>query len=274
MNLRKLDIKIVIYSFTTCLLLFLSTRLVNLHPKPIIKISKEESSTKLSPDLIKLSTVGQKRFISKMIWIRTLIDSDVEKVREDENSWMFFNFKSIHFLDPMFLFNYIFGALYLSVVKDDLNGASFMYDKASKIYPNHFHLNYYGGIHYLFEIGNKKKALSFLNRVKDHPKAPRYLKSIIARIYADKNDLKASYLLIQSSLKDTSLSPVLIEKFNKSLYAIKAEIDLKCLNNKNEKCEYLDQDGNPYIFKNGRYQAEKPWEPFRINTPKYYRNKK
>ena len=265
----------VLYSIALVLLFIVTLIQQRYLEKPTIEVSAEKTSIKLDPDIVRITSASQKRFLSKLLWVKTLIGSDTEKVNKSKSSWMFFNFKSIHFLDPYFLSNYIFGGLYLSVVKDDLFGASYLYDKGTEIYPDHFHLNYYGGIHYLFEIGDKEKALKYLNRIKNHPKVPPYFESLLARLHAESNDLRVSYNLLSNALKNKNLTTILRDKFKKSLYSIKAEFDLTCLNDPKpkRKCSPTDYKGNQYIKINGKFKAQEEWTPFRINKPKYYKKK-
>jgi hypothetical protein len=238
-------------------------------------ISKEKSSINISSKLYKISSMGQSRLISKIIWIKTLLNSDIQRYSgESFGSWMYYRFQNISILDPYFIYNYMFGSLYLSVVKDDIKGASDMYDIGSKFYPKNFYINYYGGIHFLMEVGDYKKAAEFLTRIKDHKKSPDYLDSIIARIHAGKNDLKLSYELLVEAIKGSNISEFMKKKYEVSLYAIKAEIDLSCINNQKLNCDKYDYEGFPYEQKGSVYKAIKEWKRFRVFKTKRMKNNK
>ena len=55
--------------------------------------------------------------------------------------------------------------------------------------------------------------------------------------------------------------------FAKNLYALKSEIDLKCLNSQGSNCDKVDFDGNYYLLApNGIYYASKKWKNSRLSS--------
>ena len=55
------------------------------------------------------------------------------------------------------------------------------------------------------------------------------------------------------------------KKYYSHIYAIKAELDLNCLNNMNVNCNTIDLDGNKYLYKSNKYLAPKKWKPFKLS---------
>ena len=53
------------------------------------------------------------------------------------------------------------------------------------------------------------------------------------------------------------------DKYYRSLYSVKAEIDLNCLNERKPNCNSYDLDGVRYKNINGKFVSEKEWEKFR-----------
>lgn len=91
---------------------------------PILFISKQQSSLNVSESIVENFNIGQKRLISSLLWISTILESDQEHYKnKDLNSWMFLRFKTISFLEPKFYEAYNFGGPYLSIIKNDLAGA-------------------------------------------------------------------------------------------------------------------------------------------------------
>ena len=109
--------------------------------KPIYFINKQKSSLNIHQVFWEYFHLGNKRFLSSIYWIATILESDQEHYKQrDLNSWMFLRFKTISFLEPLFYLNYTFGGQYLSIIKDDLEGASQLYDLGLKYFPDDYTL--------------------------------------------------------------------------------------------------------------------------------------
>jgi tetratricopeptide (TPR) repeat protein len=146
---------------------------------PQIQISKQDSAIIFNKSVLYLN-LDLKRMISSIMWISTLIESDNKHYKKrDLNSWMYHRFNRILELDPQFLEGYQYGAQYLSIIKDDLVGASDLYERGLKIYPDDYFLNYQAAIHYFNELNDNQKAIPLLERVQDHQRAPAFIKGLI-----------------------------------------------------------------------------------------------
>lgn len=241
--------------------------------KPPMNIPKQESSINVDENFLSVFSLGQKRMISSFLWVITLLESDLKHYKKkDLNSWMYLRFSTISKIDPSFYENYLFGGQYLSVIKDDLQGAKEIYEKGLKSFPEDFWLNYHAAFHYYFELHDTKKALGRYEKIQDHPEAKSipYLSSLIARLKSEVGDLPAAYELIRILYENTEKDSLLKEKYFENLYNIKAEIDLHCLNSQEEKvekkkeeCNREDLEGQPYVRKEGRFIASKEWQLFR-----------
>lgn len=233
--------------------------------KPALYIPKQESAINVKTDFIKFFSMGNKRLISDMIWVQTLMESDQDHYKkQDLNNWMYLRFASISELDPLFYQNYLYGGQFLSIIKDDLPGASIIFEKGIKQFPNDYDLNYYAGLMYYFEMGNAAKGLEHLEKIVQHPRAPSFFPSIINKLKLETGeDLETIYQLVSYNLERTT-DPILAKKLEIDLYAIKAEIDLKCLNQQNPGCDFIDRNGERYILKAGVYYAPTPFALYRI----------
>ena len=238
---------------------------------PEIRVSKEEESTNFHQTLLKVFSSGQKRLISNLLWIHTMLEGDTEKV-EDGNSWMYYRFKSIASLEPLFYENYIYGGVYLSIIKDDAHGAADIYNLGIQQYKNDFWLNYNGAFNDYFELQDKEAALKKYKVVLSSPEAKRhagYLPSLVSRIQAETGGLREAYIILLNHYNNTPKGPIKI-RLKESLYSLKAEIDLNCLNSGKKNCENYDLNKVRYFIQDGKYRAEQTWTKFR---PKKRRTK-
>ena len=247
-------------------ILLISACLLNTQTKkPVISLSKQETAININTKFLSVLSAGHKRLITDLLWIQTLIESDTEHyMKKDLNSWLFLRFNTISVLDPMFYENYSYGGQFLAIVKDDLEGADVIYDKGLSFFPKDYPLNFQAGFMNYYEIGNFKKGYLYLNRVVDNPKAPIFLKSILSKIqYEVSGDLQATYQLVQFNYEN-AIDDHLKQRLGADLYAIKAEIDLKCLNNNKSGCELKDQDGDQYQKRGDQYYSVKSFRKYGI----------
>jgi len=238
--------------------------------KPILNISKEDTALNFKSNFLKNFNFGLKRFISSYIWVQTIIESDVEQYKKaDGNSWIYHRIISITTLDPDFEWAYLWGGQYLSVIKDDIQGAKDVYEKGIRLFPYNFWLNFNAGFHYYWELGDCQSAYEVFNRILNLPAALQnvfYLPSLVARAKACTGDLETAFLIINDTFKNAQENSELQTKLHQNAYALKAEIDLKCLNQKQPNCATTDFNNMPYVYRNGVYQAEQKWEPYRLKT--------
>jgi len=247
-------------------LLFLCAGILNLNfEKPSLELSKQDTAVNFNKNLLTFISVGNKRLITDMLWIQTLLESDLERFKKkDLNNWMFLRFDTIAELDPKFYENYKYGGQFLSVIKDDLEGASIIFEKGLSEYPQDFWLRYYTGLMYYFEMNNSKQGLLHLEKVQNHHLAPSFISSIINKLKFDiDKDLEIVYRMVEHNLNSTQ-DKFLKDRLSKDLYSIKAELDLKCLNNKKQNCSFFDQEGKPYVYRDNAFHAQKPFSLYRI----------
>lgn len=235
--------------------------------RPPINVSKQESATNIDRDVLKLASLGNKRLLSSALWITTLLESDTEHYKgQDLGNWMYLRFLTIASLDPRFYENYLWGGMYLSIVKDDLEGAAEFFERGLKVYPDDFKLNYQAGFHYYSEMGNFERGLELLKKVENSPNAPAPLKFIIGKLtYETTGDYQTALQFLLYALENAKNDDVLRVKLTQDIYALKAGRDLDCLNSSNNRdCERVDAQGNPYLLKDGRWVAPREFKPYKI----------
>jgi tetratricopeptide (TPR) repeat protein len=245
----------------------LSIYLNHITEPPTIEVSKQDSALNIKNTYLKLFALGNKRLITNILWIQTLLESDLEHYsKRDLNSWMYLRFSAIADLEPNFYQNYYYGGLFLGIVKDDLEGAIDIYERGLKIFPQDYKLRYNAGFTYYFEMGDLKKGYYHLRQVLDHPDAPSFLKFIINKLkFENDRDFESAISLLEFNLSLTK-DPVLVKKLKADLYALVAEKDLICLNSNSPNCSLKDYEGNPYVNRNNKWISIKKFDLYRIRS--------
>lgn len=247
----------------------LSVELQQYSKKPNIKINKQKSALNFNNSFLDFFSMGNKKLIADILWITTLLESDLSHYKQkDLNSWMYIRFNSIVTLDPLFLEAYQFGGKYLSIIKDDLEGADQIFDKGLKEYPNDYNLIYNAAFLNTIERQDIGKGYKLYKKLSSFKQAPHYIKSLLLKLeYEQGKDLNSIFTILEDNYKKET-NPIFQEKIYKELYAIKAEIDLKCLNQKLEKCDLYDYDKRKYILKGDIYYSQKKFLPYKLHTNK------
>ena len=274
--MRSLNVKYVSRFMLLSLLVLLTILLANNLKKskslPKLIISKEASAINLKHSSLSILSLGHSRLLSSFLWISTMLESDLEHYQGDANSWMYYRFMTIAKLEPNFYKNYLIGGQYLSIIKDDVYGADDLYSLGLERFPKDFWLSYHAGFNATFEVGDPTLGLKYYDNIYNSQmlieRAPA-LYSLINKLRLDQQDITLidaynSLLDFYSRFDDGPFKDIL----RNSLYALKAEIDLECLNLNQINCDKVDFDGNRYRKKNELWFSIKPWKPFRIHKKK------
>lgn len=236
--------------------------------KPEINILKQDSAININTKLIKLFSAGQVRLITDFLWIATILESDIDHYKKkDLNSWMYLRFQSIINLDPKFKMAYEFGGKYLSIVKDDIQGAKKILDLALERFPDSYDVLYSAAFLYAFELNDFEAGAKLYEKLLSFEKAPKYLPSLIAKLkFKSGASLEESYQIVKDFYDNEQEETILKQKLRSDLYAIKAELDLKCLNSGESRCNRTDFYGDKYFYKNGKWNALKPFKKYQLHT--------
>ncbi|MCK5072183.1 MAG: hypothetical protein KAQ98_02070 [Bacteriovoracaceae bacterium] len=239
-------------------------------PKPLFTVSMQDIAINIDKNILLIFNLGLKRMISSMMWVQTMLDSDIEHYKKrDLNSWIYLRFDTITSMDPDFFWAYYIGAQYLSVIKDDVIGAKHLYEKGLKRFPDNFWLNYHAAFNYYWELRDCKRAYELYSKIQYHPIALKkaiYLPALTARMKFCQGNRKTTFKLIHTAWLQAPPKTRLKKRLHEYLYSIRAEEDLNCLNNQKQTgCHTTDLNNNPYILdKNGKWTAMQKWNPFKI----------
>lgn len=105
------------------------------------------------------------------------------RVVDCERGWVFRMLDVITDLAPKFRMPYATGGIMLSVVVDDVQGASVIFDKAVQNFPKDWSILYRAAYHALYEEENIEKAAG-LFRLAGKNGAPFWVNSLAARLYS------------------------------------------------------------------------------------------
>lgn len=271
MSLNNLNNKLttIFLCLTASFFIFLAYTVNFYSPVPNIKISKEQSALNLSPDFVQLFTFGHSRLISSILWITTMLESDIEHYKGKKNSWIYHRFISISRLEPKFYQNYIFGGQYLSIIKDDILGADTLYQLGISKFPTDFWLYFYAGFNASFEMNDQPLGLTYYSKIIDHPQiqklAPNlitlYRKLQLHNKVLTKDEVFENLKVILATAKGEALK----NKLKFDLYSLKAEKDLTCLNQGRSNCDKFDFLGNEYLMDKKQWTAVFPWKIYQLN---------
>ena len=169
---------------------------------------------------------GYNEVVADGFWIRTLQDFDycdkpVSKQVCQSNSWLYEMLDTITNLSPHFRIPYAAGALALTVIITDVDGATKIFDKGVKAFPQDWPILYRAAYHYLYEVKDNKRAAELLIEAGKNG-APPWVLTLAGRLYSDSGNLDLAKALLQE-MKESKQDTTLIERLEKKIESIKAE---------------------------------------------------
>jgi hypothetical protein len=163
------------------------------------------------PEHLELFSFGFKESMADSLWLRWIQDSDscyaylkpVETLdKEDQEqkkhyddeffnprhkrcdqSWGFKMLDAVTKLDPRFKMPYLAGTMALSVMVEDYEGASVIFDRGLSVYPDDWTLNYRASYHFVFDRHDYAKGASLLAHAAEVG-GPFWFKALAARLYS------------------------------------------------------------------------------------------
>lgn len=147
----------------------------------------------ISPPLdIQYLSSGFRTQMSDSFWIRAVQDIDFcdQPVNSKEckgESWLFHVVNLTTELDHHFVEAYYYGALALTVIVSDIQGASIIFDKAVQEFPDNWHILYTAAYQAAIEEKNSKKAADLYLRAAEHG-APGWTRLLAGRLLADSGE--------------------------------------------------------------------------------------
>lgn len=165
------------------------------------------------PKAIQHLTAGFKIQVADSLWLRAVQDFDYCGKRIEEhvcegNSWLFSVLDLSSTLDPRLEpVMYQTGGLALSILVGDVEGGAKIFERGTRVYPDHWHIIYAAAYHALFEEKNKKKASKLYLRASEKG-APPWTQVLAARLAADEGESEFATKILEDMIaqnKDESL---------------------------------------------------------------------
>lgn len=194
------------------------------------------------PKLIGSFALGYNEVVADAMWLRTIQDFDYCERRQNneidpnafrcERGWVFTMIDAITELAPNFLQPYESGALMLTVVVNDIEGASVIFDKGVSRFPNYWPILYSASYQAMVEEKNLSKAASLLDRAAQHG-APAWTRSLASRLHQKEGQLDLAKAVLENAVA-TASDPLNASLFQRRLSEVNAEI-------KRQKQEHIER---------------------------------
>jgi len=159
-------------------------------------------------------TFGYKDLVTDFLWIRVIQDFDFcsSEIKTDNpykvcvnKSWLFKYMDVITTLSPSFRMPYATGALALTVLITDIEGASIIFDRGTLEFPTDWPILYRAAYHAIIEEKNFKKAAHLLIQAQKNG-GPDWLVGLAGRMLVKSGELEMAKSLInhlnQTGTKD------------------------------------------------------------------------
>lgn len=176
------------------------------------------------PPGIEFMSFGYKEVIADLLWIRAVQDFDyceqevaVRVCRS--NSWLYQMLDAVTNLSPNFRIPYAAGALALTIIITDVDGATKIFDKGVKAFPNDWPILYRAAYHYMYEVKDNKRAAELLIQAGKNG-APPWVFTLAGRLYSDAGNLELAESVLQDMI-NTEQDPVLIKRLQDKIQSMK-----------------------------------------------------
>ncbi len=180
----------------------------------------------LSPPLgVEHFTFGHSDVMADVFWIRSIQDFDYCDQQIAKNlcigkGWLFRMLDTVTTLSPKFRMPYATGAVALSVLVSDIEGAARIFDKGVINFPNDWPILYRAAYHYLYEVKDKKKAAELFNRAGRNG-APAWVFSLAGGLYNEIDERVAAEAILQEMIK-TEVDAAIIKRLEEKLNNLRA----------------------------------------------------
>lgn len=165
--------------------------------KPSEFKASQNEPTLIPPQQIEHFTFGYSPVIADILWVRSIQSFEFcghhlehERYSEDlkrnlvmcEKGWIFQMLDSVTRLEPRYQIAYTRGAVGLSVIVNDFNGAGILFSRGVEALPNNWNIAFYGAYHYAVELKDPAIAATYMERAA-LAGAPNWAMLLAARFY-------------------------------------------------------------------------------------------
>lgn len=183
-------------------------------------------------------TFGYDEVMGDILWLRLIQDFSVcEKAKDGvahyegrtdtqpmcRQSWVYQMLNTITDLAPMWKLPYSTGGVMLSVIVDDREGATRIFEKGVQQFPNDYNLNYRAAYHFLWEEKVPEKAVKYLLQAA-RSGGPAWMYSLAGKIYSEEGQLDLAIQVVEDGLKERSDEKT-VKRLETRLAELKAKRD-------------------------------------------------
>ena len=165
-------------------------------------------------------TFGQRDTMADSFWLRALQDFDkcdqsregsslnpkgirmgLDRTPSCKKGWLFHTLNLIMELAPRFYMVARVAPLTLSVVIDDIEGATILFDKAMQNFPNDWIIRYRAAYHYMMELEDKTRAAQLFMDAYNKG-APEWTPLLAAKLHERNGDKDVARFILTEFLKN------------------------------------------------------------------------
>ncbi len=210
--MSTVDLKKIFLSLFIFVLLILSRLLLPQYNQAAI--------ANIPPPQIVHFTFGFSEQIADQFWLRSIQDFDYCEQQIAENtcrnqSWLYQMLDLITELSPNFRMPHAAGPLALTVIISDIEGASKLFDKAVKNFPNDWPILYRAAYQAIIEEKNKEKAAKLLFQAAKNG-APDWTYVLAGRLYSESGAKELGEKIYEEINQDPNMK-VVAERLRKRL---------------------------------------------------------
>lgn len=186
--------------------------------RPVIPIAQKMFIA--PPPYVEYFTFGYSEAIADGLWIRAIQDFDfcdqeIGRQLCKGQGWLYHMLDTITTLSPQNLIVFRTGPLELTIVVNDVEGASKLFDKAVLYFPDDWIILSRAAYHALYEEHDKKKAADLLVRAAKN-NGPIWYNNLAATLYTDSNN-KALGFSLYRHLKASSADEKVLARMREKL---------------------------------------------------------
>lgn len=183
-------------------------------------------------------TLGFDELLADSLWLRLIQDYDlceqqraeegaprigVNRVSDCRKGWVFHMLNVITELAPKFRMPYATGGVALSVLVDDVEGATILINKAVRRFPHDWPILYRASYHFLFELDDKSRAAELMVRAAQNG-GPDWLPLLAARLYTKAGKAYLGHSVLSHFEKQYGDNPGL-EKLRERLRDLRSKLE-------------------------------------------------
>jgi hypothetical protein len=172
------------------------------------------------PPLIEHFAFGFSDPMADFIWIRSIQDFDYCEKKIDNgncknNSWISKMLESATDLSPYLRMAYALGAVSLSVLVSDVEGARKLFEKGMQYYPTDWKIAYRAAYHYIYEVKNKERAAELLV-IAGKNGAPQWVFSLATKLFNESGKRELGEALLKE-LEESGIDESILEKMRQRI---------------------------------------------------------